>query len=383
LTRSTVLDICARLATAGWIEELDDARIAGQYQLGRPARRYRLRARHGHVVAVDAAEQRISAAVADLNGTELARAAGPALDAETPAEQRRTAVQAAVRAALAEAGTGAEEVLVTVIAVPAPVDDAGHSPVGEGYWEKVNPQLGSVLTGHAAVLVENDANLAALAEQARGAGQGAPCSATLLAGERFGAGLIVDGRLIRGSRGGAGELRLLEVVRGVGTTLGLGALARDRARKLLADGRIPASSPLAELDADRLTAEAVFDAASAGDRTAGRILGGLGDRLARIAQVLGSLLDVDRVIVAGTLADAAGPVIDRARTVLQRDFYPPVPDLVASTLGADVVLLGALERGLAEIRARPLESAERVGVAGAGAERVPAAQASGGASRSR
>jgi hypothetical protein len=55
------------------------------------------------------------------------------------------------------------------------------------------------------------------------------------------------------------------------------------------------------------------------------------------------------------MAAASEPVIAEARRVLQSDFYPPVPELVASTLGAESVVLGAVQRGLALVRAAPLD----------------------------
>ncbi|GAB3766618.1 ROK family transcriptional regulator [Microlunatus parietis] len=356
LTRSTALQICDRLAAGGWLAELDDARAAGEYRKGRPARRYRLRPRHGHLVAVDAGLHRIVATVADLTGAELSRAER-AVGPETSPRRRGTAVRAAVDAALARSGTTPGTVFVTVLGVPAPVDEAGDSPAGHEFWARMNPGLTGRLDGYGRVVVDNDANLAALAERARGAGQDSASFAALVCGEAFGAGLIVDDRLIRGRGGGAGELRLLDLVTGVGSVAGLATLARDGAAKLLAAGRVPAGSPLARRTAQTVTADDVFAAAAAGDRAALGLARRLGDRLARVVLVLGSLLDLERVIITGALAASVQPVIDRAAATL-RDLSPaPAPDLLASPLGDAGVLIGAVERGLTEVRARPLDFA--------------------------
>lgn len=356
LTRSTALQICDQLATGGWLTELDDARAAGEYRKGRPARRYRLEPRHGHLVAVDAGLHRIVATVTDLTGAELARAertVGP----QTSARRRGTAIQAAVDAALARAGAEPGAVFVTVLGVPAPVDEAGASPAGHEFWGRMNPGLTDRLDGYGQVIVDNDANLAALAERARGAGRDCASFAALVCGEAFGAGLIVDDRLIRGRDGGAGELRLLDLVTGVGSVAGLAALARQGAAERLATGRVPARSPLARRTPESVSADDVFAAAAAGDRAALGITRRLGDRLARVVLVLGSLLALERVIITGALAGSVQPVIDRA-TVALRDLSPaPVPDLVASPLGDAGVLIGAVERCLTEVRARPLDFA--------------------------
>ncbi|MFC7622406.1 ROK family protein [Microlunatus sp. GCM10028923] len=356
LTRSTALQICDRLAAGGWLAELDDARAAGEYSKGRPARRYRLQPRRGHLVAVDAGLHRIVATVADLTGTELARverAVGP----DTSPRRRGTAVQAAVDTALARTGAPVGAVFVTVLGVPAPVDEAGGSPAGHEFWTRMNPDLTGRLDGYGRVIVDNDANLAALAERSRGAGQDCASFAALVCDEAFGAGLIVDDRLIRGRDGGAGELRLLDLVSGVGSVAGLAALAREGAAALLAGGRIPAGSPLARRTPETVGADDVFAAAAAGDRTALGLVRRLGDRLARVVLVLGSLLDLERVIITGALAGSVQPVIDRAADTLRGLSPAPAPDLLASPLGDQGVLIGAVERGLTEVRARPLDFA--------------------------
>ena len=100
-------------------------------------------------------------------------------------------------------------------------------------------------------------------------------------------------------------------------------------------------------------AEDVFQAAREGDPFAADIIARLGDRLARIAVVLSSLLDVERVIIAGGISRAIEPVLEHARTLLRRDSDLPLPELVASTLGAKVVVKGAIESALTRIKHEP------------------------------
>ncbi|MCU1527918.1 MAG: hypothetical protein JWP75_1681 [Frondihabitans sp.] len=354
LTRSTVIGLCDDLIELGWIGRLDDARLAGEYSKGRPARRYELHSRSGLVVGIDAGQHSVTVVVADLRGAVLSRIneafTGDGLDPV----HRLEVTEAAVAQALAGANATREAVQTTVIGLPAPIDERGHSPVGDdGYWTRMNPEFATAFADHGRVIVENDANLAAIAEQAIGAGSGTTSFAALLAGERFGAGLIVDGSLLHGRHGGAGEMRALDLVEGVGSAHGLAATAREWAHDAQAAGTLPAVSPLAQLSSNSITAEDVFTAAAASDPTALDIVRRLGSRLARVCLVLASLLDVERVIIVGAIAVAAGPVIDEARIVLD-DFYPPVPEIVASTLGADAVVFGAIQRGLALIRSSPL-----------------------------
>jgi predicted NBD/HSP70 family sugar kinase len=353
LTRSTVLAACEELVRLGWVRELDDARAAGEYRIGRPARRYELDTSAGVVVGVDAGQHRVTVLVADLRGTLLGRAEGALGDSGLDVPVRLGVVGATVAAALRDAGVDPLRVLVSVVGIPAPVDAGGSSPGDGGFWDRMNPGFADAVPGHL-VVVENDANLAAIAERPS---SGDASFAALLSGERFGSGLVVDGVLLRGAHGGAGEMRVLDLVEGVGSSDGIGATARRLVAEAVSAGEVPAQSALA---AD---ASLVFRAAQEGDPVALGIVDRLGDRLARVCVLLVSLLDIDRVVVAGAIAEPAGVVIDRARAWLDGAGFDPVPELVASTLGADVVVLGAVAHAVDAVRAAPLSFALRPALA--------------------
>ncbi len=227
LTRSTVLAACTELVRLGWLRDLDDARAAGEYRKGRPARRSELDATAGVVVGVDAGQHRVTALVADLRGTVLARAEGSLGESGLEVPVRLRVVEETVASALAAAGVAPDRVLATVLGIPAPVDAAGESPDDGGFWDSMNPGFAAVVP-HGVVVVENDANAAALAERPS---SGDASFAALLSGERFGAGLVVDGALLRGARGGAGELRVLDLVDGVSSSDGIGRTARTLVRR--------------------------------------------------------------------------------------------------------------------------------------------------------
>ncbi|MFJ6170679.1 ROK family protein [Curtobacterium sp. NPDC092190] len=348
LTRSTVLAACAELVRLGWLRDLDDARTAGEYRKGRPARRWELVADAGVVVGVDAGQHRVTALVADLRGTVLARTEGALGESGLEVPVRLSVTTDTVAVALTAAGVDAARVLVTVVGIPAPVDALGASPRDGGFWDSMNPGFSDVVP-HGVVVVENDANAAALAERPS---SGDASFAALLSGERFGAGLVVDGALLRGARGGAGELRVLDLVDGVASSNGIGRTARELVRAARADGRIGPASLLGGVEEPG--AEAVFAAAALLDPVALEVVDRLGDRLARVCVLLASLLDIDRVVVAGAIADAAAPVIERAREHLAAWEYDPTPEVVPSRLGGDVVVLGAVARALDLVHADPL-----------------------------
>jgi len=355
LTRSTALGLADDLVDLGWIRELDDSRAAGERVKGRPARRYAFDPQAGYVVGIDAGLHRVTACVADLRGHILVRSERTLEPADEDPSLRIDRVRGAVAEAMDQVGAEASQVLVTVVGVPAPSDEHGRSPAGSGgYWGRMNPGFVDVLAiDHSVVVVDNDANLAAIAEGSIGAGVGVSSFVALLSGERFGAGLVIDGSLLRGQHGGAGEMHLLDLVDGVGSADGLGALARAWARGAVEAGEVPQGSALLRRAPDAPELVDVLEAARRGEPAAVVIVERLAGRLARVGAVLAGLLDVQRIILCGAMASAASSLITRATELLPPDAHLPVPQLIASTLGADGVTVGAIHKGLSIVRTSP------------------------------
>jgi predicted NBD/HSP70 family sugar kinase len=355
LTRATVHDVCQELIDRGWVRELANQREHGGYRKGRPARRYAFDPLAGLVVGVDAGEHRVDALVADLRGQELGRYQSPPRSGFADAAERVAAVDEAIEGALAAAGAPAQRVLAVTVGVPAPVDAAGRTAFrGNPYWELMNPELGERLHAEHGwrAIVENDANLAALAEGWRGDGRGMRHFVALLAGERLGAGIVEDGRLIRGVRGGAGEMRFLGLVAGVGSAEGIAKVTRDWASAALAEPG--AASVLATGPSGGPGAEAVFAAAAAGDALAAGVVDRIAERMALVVATLASLVDTDLVIIAGRVAASCGPLVEPLQERLARHGNPP-PRVLASALGGDVVMLGAVARCLDDVREHALQ----------------------------
>ncbi|QHC54989.1 putative NBD/HSP70 family sugar kinase [Rathayibacter tanaceti] len=356
LTRSTVIGVCDDLVGLGWLEELANQREAGDYVKGRPARRYALRRRAGVLVGVDAGQHSVDVLVTDLLGETVVRRV-ESVDHERiedlPRERRRADVERVLNAALRDAGVGDSAVLAITLGVPAPVDARGDSPDdAKGFWSAMNPGLTEHFARRGwAPVIDNDANLAALAEGWRGAAVRSDDYVALLSGERLGAGVVLGGSLLRGARGLTGEMRYLELVEGVGSTEGLAALARTWAGEALSrPGRRaslldPAQNP---------GAEQVLEAALAGDALAGAVVERLAERLTRITATLATLLDVSLIVVGGALASSAAPLLDEVSTRVAAHVHAPAPRIVPSTLGDRAVALGAIRAGLDRVRADPL-----------------------------
>ncbi len=363
LTRATVHDVCEELLDRGWLQELSNQRVHGDYVKGRPARRYAFSARAGVVVGVDAGGHRVIATVADLRGqviSQRTRELATEADEATDAAQRLQTVSSTVLEALAVEDISSEMVLAVGVGVPAPVRTDGQ-PVTrtKPFWTRINPNIGAYLstTQGWTALVDNDANLAALAERWVGRGQGKRHFITLLAGERLGSGVVDQGQVFRGSSGRGGEMNWLDFVDGVGSADGIAMLSRQWALEELSSGTSPHSTTLRVLPASEITPQQVFAAARDGDPLASAIIERLGHRFARVSAALAEVFDTELIIFAGGVASGIDPILDVIRRELPALVDPPVPQVVASLLGHAVVSTGAIRRAIDHVQDHALEIA--------------------------
>ncbi|MEY9911601.1 putative NBD/HSP70 family sugar kinase [Catenulispora sp. MAP12-49] len=204
LSRPTVADLVERLTAAGLVEFVGEAE---QTRRGPNARLYRLVAERAHVVGVDLRRTGFTAAVADLSG----QTTGTATRRFDPADGEPDLV-AMLTEAIRQAADGRVPHIV-VIGAPGLVRPYSGEPAGRnevpGWRPDLPGELARVLGVR--VLLENEVNLAAVAEHRLGAASGRPDFVLLWLDEGVGGAVVLDGRLRRGSSGGAGELGWLEV----------------------------------------------------------------------------------------------------------------------------------------------------------------------------
>lgn len=361
LTRSTTIETTEELIARGLLRELPNARAAGDYRKGRPARRFCLREDAAVLVGVDAGSEQVTVRVTDLRSRELTTHRAdidPALGGDTVVAPgaRRAVVVAAVHAALADAQRSPADVLALAAGVPAPVNKDGVSPRHPtGFWERTNPDLIHAFDGIPLVQVHNDASLAAIAEGSVGAAVGCRDYIALLAGVRMGAGVVLDGRLLHGAHGGVGEMVAFDHVEGVASAHGLGARLAMGAAELVAAGTATPGGALAALAPDRLDGPAVLALAVQGDPDARALAVRAGIALGRVVSVLGSMFDPERVILSGPMSQGASIVVEAARAALPTDLDLPAPALIASDLGSDVVVIGAVAAASALARDHALD----------------------------
>ena len=204
------------------------------------------------------------------------------------------------------------------------------------------------------VVVENDAAAATWAEFRMGAGQGVDRNLAMVTlGTGVGGGLVLDGRLFRGSHGFAAELghMIIRADQRIGPS-GIpgeveaycsGTALRSLAVEAVADGRAPAGSPLREIRT--LTGDVITRAARDGDALAVALLDQLGHDLGVAMASVVNLLDVEMIVVGGGLGEADDLLLDTARAtmwthVLGAQRRPEVP-VVPARLGNDAGVIGA------------------------------------------
>ncbi|NJA58601.1 ROK family transcriptional regulator, partial [Streptomyces sp. NEAU-H3] len=207
LSRPSVADLVERLGAAGLIEVVG---ASAQRRRGPNARIYGIVADRAHLAGLDVRTHSVSVLVTDLLGATLAESSAPV----DPAASTGAAVARAVDLlADTAARAGVPELRAVGVGAPGLVtpgtgelrDSSGLPP-----WHRaLVPVLRERFAG--TVLVENETNLAAVAELRAGAARDRDTFVLLWLGHGVGAAVVLDGALRRGASGGTGEIGFLPV----------------------------------------------------------------------------------------------------------------------------------------------------------------------------
>jgi predicted NBD/HSP70 family sugar kinase len=334
LSRPTVADLVERLQGSGLIEVVGEA---GAERRGPNARVYGIVADRAHLAALDVRTAGVSLVVADLLGATLAEASLP-IGRDAGTEPAVEAAAALLERTAKEAG--ASRLHTVGIGVPGLIDPAGElRDSGLPAWHR---SLVAVLQERlpARVVLENETNLAAVAEHRAGAARDRDTFAFLWLGHGVGAAIHLDGRLRRGASGGAGEIGFLPVPgtgglpSASGCEGGFHSLAGSAAVRAVAR-KHGIDAPDGPSPAGDLVREAVADGREG-------FLGELAERLALGAAAVVSVLDPGCVVLGGEIGHAGGEAL--AGLVAARlALISPLPTEVrAGSLGGGAVLRGAL-----------------------------------------
>jgi predicted NBD/HSP70 family sugar kinase len=393
LSKPTASQLVDRLEAAGLVEPVLDiedghpvATLPGPSTPGRTARRYRLRGGAAYVAGLDVTAARMVARVCDLAGRTVGEAVltTPGRSAAGTVDR----VREALAAACTPVGLDLAALHHVVIGIGGAVDPgtgrlgfARHLP---GWHEpdllaRLRTELTTPSSPDPRVDVENDVNLAAVAEQAVGiaapgtsAGSGNGTDGTahphgardfvvLWVAEGIGAAVVIDGRLHRGATGGAGEVGYMPVpgapvVRSIGrgTTGGFQALAGAPAVLKLArtHGFTGADAPSAVARAvAAVTAAPATRRGPVAVREAARaLLVELADRLATGLAPIVAVLDPELIVLTGAIPRAGGAPLRELVAEALHGMAIPRPRVVASAVADNPVLAGAIHAALAATR---------------------------------
>jgi predicted NBD/HSP70 family sugar kinase len=323
-SRPTVSEAVRRLVGGGL---LDATGLKETGKRGRVGTFYSLGARAGWVLAVEIDQSGVQARAADLAGRTLSE---QRREPTTPGDA--DALVASLRAAVREATGGGGPLRAVGVSIANPVDPVRHETValaGTPFPEGLlNPAtaIGDLVS--APVLVDNDVNLAALAEHRLGRAAGVSSFAYVYVGAGLGVGLYIGDQLIRGAHGLAGEIGYLP-----------GATSPTLATDLAAAG-------FGRPDAPSNDVAAVLTLLAAADEQAlHRLAEGVGRAIVSVAAVVDPAL----VLLGGPVGTHPA-LLPRVRDLVA-DSFPGPTRVDRGTLGADAPLHGALQQAVEHARA--------------------------------
>jgi glucokinase len=307
-----------------------------------------------YVGALDIGGTKILAGILDPQGQFVARKRIETLAADgvEPLIER---VKAVMRDVMDEARVSVDMLAGVGCGVPGPLDSERGVVI-------FSPNLGWRDVPLAAMLqerlgtpvrIEDDARCAALGEARYGAARCARNAVYVTISTGIGGGVVIDGRIYRGSHGFAGEIghTTLEANgppcacgnNGCFESLASGTAIAARARQAVLHGDETTLARFRD-EPEQLTAEQVVLAAGEGDAVATRILETVGDYIGLGLAAMASAFDPEVIVMGGGVARQGGVLLQRARASFAARALYPLGSLVRvlpAELGDDSTLWGA------------------------------------------
>jgi predicted NBD/HSP70 family sugar kinase len=351
LSKVTASQLLSRLEDRGLVT------VAGEQAGGRGpnAALYAVVPSSAYVAGLHVERDEISAAVADVTGDVVAEVSVNPNGAQNPVEL----VRGAVLTACASAGVSPEALHAFVIGTPGVMDPRTGDPRlavnlpawHEGVLDALRSELGKPVT------IENDVNLAAMAERAVGAATGVDDFVLVWIGVGLGLATVLGGRVHRGVGGAAGEIGYLPVP-GVPLPQDVTHPATGAFQSLVgAQAVLPLA---AQYGFDAPTAgeavRAAVAAAESGDRQGSAFVADLAGRVATGVAAISVVLDPGLVVLGGDVGRAGGSALaDRVAAEVGR-ICPARPQVVPTGVAGGPVLRGAVLAAVDQARRDLLDS---------------------------
>ena len=325
LSRTTVSSLVTTLIASGHVVETADRGSPHKGGSGRPPLLVALSAPTGGVVGVDIGHAHIRVAAADRTGAVLTQDVA-SVDVDSHGAQALDQAARMARTALKRAGLSRGELQAIGMCVPAPLDRRS-ARISTGIlpgWQDLDPSAELGRRMGVPVFADNDANLGALAEVSHGAARGVADLVYVKVASGVGAGIVLGGRLHRGTTGIAGEIGHVQVGED-------GQVCRCGNRGCLET--IVSAPRIAELLGpaydERLSTERVLELDEAGDAGVRRVLSDAGRTVGRALADLCNSLNPELVVVGGSLGTSTS-LLEGVRASIDRYAQP---DTAAAAIG--------------------------------------------------
>jgi glucokinase-like ROK family protein len=323
LNKSTVGSLLAQLQAWSFVKEGGRS----EPRPGRPGMLLDINPDGGRLIGVEIGVGFVSAVVTDMKAEVVWQQKVDVALAAAPSRQHQTRVlesaERLVQAAIAKA-VGRHRLLGIGVGVPGLVDhETGTLLFAPNlHWRDVPLRDRWIERFGVPVIVENEANAAALGEQMLGTAKGGDDFIYLSAGVGLGGGLVVHGKLYGGSGGFAGEVGHMTIVpdgprcncgnRGCWETLASPTAIIRQVREAIAGGRSPRRALVGDGAPEALQMDQVLQAAASGDPVVLEILSEVGRYLGIGIANLINVFNPSLVVMGGVLSLVAPYVLPRA-----------------------------------------------------------------------
>lgn len=348
LDKATVSAVTSQLVEAGLVARSSAG--AATRRLGRPAVALSIPASAGFVLGVRLEPDRIEVVAADLGGRILDRESRPGARAPRDAID---ALGAAV--ATLERQLGRIPLKAVGIGVPALIDRGGHLLLAPNlHWRDVPLAALAAERLPAPVVIDNDANAAAIAEREFGRCVGVDDFIYVSGHSGIGGAIFAAGRLYRGADGIAGEFGHIRVVP-EGRACACGGHG-------CLEGYASVPGLLASLAARGIAAADIVEVAmraEAGEAAVLAVLAETGELIGRALAGSVNTLNPSHLVLGGDVAVVAPWMLSALRNALARAALEPIAarlNIELSALGADAVPMGGVALALQQVEAELMEA---------------------------
>jgi predicted NBD/HSP70 family sugar kinase len=351
LSKVTASQLLARLEERGLVETVGE-QAGGR---GPNAALYAVVPSSAYVAGLHVDQDEVSAGVADITGQVVTQISVDPNGAVNPVELVRNAVATACRSA----GVEMSRLNALVIGTPGVLDPSTGDPrlaVNLPAWhEGVLEALRSEL--HQPVTIENDVNLAAMAERAVGVAQGADDFVLMWMGVGLGLATIIGGRVHRGVAGAAGEIGYLPVP-GVPLPQDISHPATGAFQSLVGAQAVrPLAAGYGFTEPTAAGAvQAAVAAARAGDHRGDALLTELAARVATGVAAVCVVLDPGLVVLGGEVGRAGDRALAQRVAAEVGRICPARPTVVPTGVTGGPVLRGAILAAVDQARGELLAS---------------------------